>query len=132
MGPLILARAGVRFAAKVHGSALSYTVIPNPRFLPHAREGMEAAEAVLVGSRHTAESLWETVDVAASGRRRASGPPGSTSRPSRRCRAGRDPRAELEALAAAVEGAGEGDEFGRVAADAVPALHAYAGAEGRA
>ena len=31
------------FAAKIHGSALEYTVKPNPRFLPYAREGMEAA-----------------------------------------------------------------------------------------
>jgi glycosyltransferase involved in cell wall biosynthesis len=60
MGPAILARAGVApFAAKIHGSALEYTVKPNPeRFGPYAREGMAAANGVLVGSRHTAESLW--------------------------------------------------------------------------
>jgi glycosyltransferase involved in cell wall biosynthesis len=59
MGPAILARAGVApFAAKIHGSALEYTVKPHPRFLPYAYEGMEAAEGVLVGSGHTAESLW--------------------------------------------------------------------------
>lgn len=59
MGPAILARANVApFAAKVHGSALEYTVKPHPRFLPWAREGIEAAAGVLVGSRHTAESLW--------------------------------------------------------------------------
>jgi glycosyltransferase involved in cell wall biosynthesis len=59
MGPAILARADIApFAAKIHGSALEYTVKPNPRFLPYAREGMEAADGVLVGSRHTAESLW--------------------------------------------------------------------------
>jgi glycosyltransferase involved in cell wall biosynthesis len=59
MGPAILARADVApFAAKIHGSALEYTVKPNPRFLPFAEEGMAAASGVLVGSRHTAESLW--------------------------------------------------------------------------
>jgi glycosyltransferase involved in cell wall biosynthesis len=59
MGPAILARAEVgSFAAKIHGSALEYTVKPHPRFLPYAEEGMNAASAVLVGSRHTAESLW--------------------------------------------------------------------------
>jgi glycosyltransferase involved in cell wall biosynthesis len=59
MGPAILARAKVApFAAKIHGSALEYTVKPHPRFLPYAREGMEAAAGVLVGSGHTAESLW--------------------------------------------------------------------------
>ena len=37
MGPAILARADVApFAAKIHGSALEYTVKPHPRFLPYA------------------------------------------------------------------------------------------------
>src|SRR4051794_23113910 len=59
MGPTILARAGVApFAAKIHGSALEYTVKPHPRFLPYAYEGMEAARGVLVGSAHTGESPW--------------------------------------------------------------------------
>jgi glycosyltransferase involved in cell wall biosynthesis len=59
MGPAILARADVApFAAKIHGSALEYTVKPHPRFLPYAYEGMEAAQGVLVGSAHTGESLW--------------------------------------------------------------------------
>jgi glycosyltransferase involved in cell wall biosynthesis len=59
MGPAILARANVSpFAAKIHGSALEYTVKPHPRFLPYAREGIEAASGVLVGSGHTAQSLW--------------------------------------------------------------------------
>jgi len=59
MGPAILARADIGpFAAKIHGSALEYTVKPHPRFLPYAYEGMEAASGVLVGSAHTAESLW--------------------------------------------------------------------------
>jgi glycosyltransferase involved in cell wall biosynthesis len=59
MGPAILARAEVGpFAAKIHGSALEYTVKPHPRFLPYAYEGMEAASGVLVGSGHTAKSLW--------------------------------------------------------------------------
>src|SRR6201995_2881307 len=59
MGPAILARADIApFAAKIHGSALEYTVKPHPRFLPYADEGMEAAQGVLVGSAHTGESLW--------------------------------------------------------------------------
>jgi glycosyltransferase involved in cell wall biosynthesis len=78
MGPAILARADVApFAAKIHGSALEYTVKPNPRFLPYAREGMEAAEGVLVGSRHTAESLWEALpDVVGLREKTRLGPPG--------------------------------------------------------
>jgi glycosyltransferase involved in cell wall biosynthesis len=59
MGPAILARADVApFAVKVHGSALEYTVKPFPRFLPYAYEGMDPAAGILVGSLHTAESLW--------------------------------------------------------------------------
>ena len=72
MGPAILARADVGpFAAKIHGSALEYTVKPHPRFLPYAEEGMRAAAGVLVGSRHTAESLWAALPgVAGPSRRR--------------------------------------------------------------
>ncbi len=78
MGPAILARAGVApFAAKIHGSALEYTVKPHPRFLPYAQEGMEAAQGVLVGSRHTAESLWTALpDVAGLKGKTRLGPPG--------------------------------------------------------
>lgn len=77
MGPVILARAGLRFAAKVHGSDLSYTVRPHPdRFVPYAREGMEAASAALVGSRHTAEDLWRTVGLPGLEVKTRLGPPG--------------------------------------------------------
>ena len=78
MGPAILARAAIGpFAAKIHGSALEYTVKPNPRFLPYAREGMEAASGVLVGSHHTAESLWAALpDVPGLREKTRLGPPG--------------------------------------------------------
>jgi glycosyltransferase involved in cell wall biosynthesis len=77
MGPAILAHAGVApFAAKIHGSALEYTVKPHPRFLPYAREGMKAANGVLVGSAHTAESLWETLDLSGLREKTRLGPPG--------------------------------------------------------
>ena len=78
MGPAILARADVGpFAAKIHGSALEYTVKPHPRFLPYAEEGMEAASGVLVGSRHTAESLWAALpDVEGLREKTRLGPPG--------------------------------------------------------
>ncbi len=78
MGPAILARAAVApFAAKIHGSALEYTVKPNPRFLPYAEEGIKAAAGVLVGSRHTAESLWATLPgVAGLKEKTKLGPPG--------------------------------------------------------
>jgi glycosyltransferase involved in cell wall biosynthesis len=77
MGPAILARSGLRFAAKIHGSALEYTVKPNPdRFLPYAAEGMQAASGVLVGSRHTAESLWEALGNRDLEAKTRLGPPG--------------------------------------------------------
>lgn len=78
MGPAILARADVGpFAAKIHGSALEYTVKPHPRFLPYAEEGMRAAHGVLVGSGHTAESLWTALpDVPELQQKTRLGPPG--------------------------------------------------------
>ena len=76
MGPVILARAGVPYAAKIHGSALEYTVKPYPRFKPFAVEGLAGARGVLVGSRHTAESLWAEMDDPALPPRTRLGPPG--------------------------------------------------------
>lgn len=79
MGPVILARAGVApFAAKIHGSALEYTVKPDlARFGPYAREGLAAANGVLVGSRHTAESLWAALpELTALPEKTRLGPPG--------------------------------------------------------
>jgi glycosyltransferase involved in cell wall biosynthesis len=78
MGPAILARADIGpFAAKIHGSALEYTVKPHQRFLPYAYEGMEAAAGVLVGSGHTAESLWAALpDLPHLREKTRLGPPG--------------------------------------------------------
>jgi glycosyltransferase involved in cell wall biosynthesis len=83
MGPVILARAlGGRtpYAVKIHGSALEYTVKPQPeRFLPFAREGLAQARTVLVGSGHTAESLWAALGAECGAqvkRRTRLGPPG--------------------------------------------------------
>jgi glycosyltransferase involved in cell wall biosynthesis len=80
MGPAILARAlgdAVPYAVKVHGSALEYVVKRDPeRFLPWAREGLAGARTVLVGSRHTAESLWAAMDDDGLPARTRLGPPG--------------------------------------------------------
>ncbi len=80
MGPAILSRAlsgtGIPYAVKVHGSALEYTVKPYPRFLPYAREGIDGAAGVLVGSRHTAESLWAALADPVLPARTRLGPPG--------------------------------------------------------
>ncbi len=122
MGPAILARglAGrAPYAAKVHGSALEYTVRPHrDRFLPYALEGVRGASGVLVGSRHTAESLWEVLaDEPSLPERTRLGPPGvdvHTFRPG---------TADLEHLARRLEGgeaAAWGGEAG--AADALRSI----------
>src|SRR5829696_4733674 len=124
MGPAIVARAlggQVPYAVKVHGSALEYTVRPNrERFLPYAREGLEQAGGVLVGSRHTAESLWEVVDVDGLPDRTRLGPPGvdtSSFRP----RPPDEAAAALESLAGRLEGAAAASWGGD--AGAAAALH---------
>jgi glycosyltransferase involved in cell wall biosynthesis len=81
MGPVILARGladtGVPYAVKVHGSALEYTVKPDPeRFLGYAREGLQSARGILVGSHHTAASLWRALDDPDVTERTRLGPPG--------------------------------------------------------
>jgi glycosyltransferase involved in cell wall biosynthesis len=80
MGPAILARAlggRVPYAVKIHGSALEYTVRPDPdRFLPYMLEGLRGAAGVLVGSLHTAESLWEVAGDVTIVERTRLGPPG--------------------------------------------------------
>src|SRR3954471_20462652 len=122
MGPAVLARglAGrAPYAVKIHGSALEYTVRPHrERFLPYALEGVREAAGVLVGSRHTAESLWEVLaDEPAPPERTRLGPPGvdvHTFKPG---------VADLERLAARVEAADTaawGGEAG--AADALLSL----------
>ncbi len=79
MGPAILARAlpNVPYAVTVHGSALEYTVKADPpRFLPFARDGLALARTVLVGSHHTARSLWDALDDLTLPARTRLGPPG--------------------------------------------------------
>jgi glycosyltransferase involved in cell wall biosynthesis len=122
MGPAILARglAGrVPYAVKVHGSALEYTVRPEPeRFLPYALEGLRGASGVLVGSRHTAESLWEVTGEPGLPEQTRLGPPGvdvEAFRP----RTPADAAGRLERLAERIEGAamaGWGGEPGAAAA----------------
>jgi glycosyltransferase involved in cell wall biosynthesis len=127
MGPVILARTGMPFAAKVHGSALSYTVIPNPRFLPYAREAMEAANGVLVGSRHTAASLWETLGDPELPAKTRLGPPGvdvAAFAPAE----DRGGRAILDRLTSELRAAptSADEDFGRDTGEAAQAIEAYA------
>jgi glycosyltransferase involved in cell wall biosynthesis len=124
MGPVVLARAltdEVPYAVKIHGSALEYTLRPDPdRFLPYAQEGVAGARGVLVGSRHMAERLWEFMPETRE--RTRLGPPGvdvQTFRPLEPAAA----RERLHALADRLEGA-SAVEFGgdAGAADALRAL----------
>ena len=119
MGPVVLARAALRYAVKIHGSALEYTVKPNPeRFLPFAREGLEAAAGVLVGSHHTAASLWAALPGSELVGRTRLGPPGVDVHEFRP-RGRDDAVAGLRALADRLEGApaaGWGGDEGAAAA----------------
>ena len=129
MGPAILARAGVPFAAKIHGSALSYTVRPHlGRFGPFAREGVDAARTVLVGSHHTAGRLWETLFDESLPARTRLGPPGVDTEafaPLPESEA----TSRLRELGAAVRAAG-GGAFGREVDDAGDAIDWLAEARG--
>jgi len=107
MGPVILARGlpgRVPYAVKIHGSALEYTVKRDPeRFLAPAREGLAAARAILVGSRHTAESLWQALGKEQLVQRTRLGPPGvdvARFAPRERQAAARAPHALAAALQA--------------------------------
>ena len=111
MGPAVLSRAlgdRVPYAVKIHGSALEYTVRRHPdRFLPYAREGLAGASGVLVGSRHTAESLWEVLAEPGLRERTRLGPPGVDTA-AFRPRPPAEAAAALRALADRLEGAGGG------------------------
>jgi glycosyltransferase involved in cell wall biosynthesis len=129
MGPAILARSGLRFAAKVHGSALEYTVKPNRRFVPFAEEGTAAATGILVGSRHTAESLWEALPDLDLASKTRLGPPGVDTDEFHP----RDPdsaKAAVERLADSIEAQASGKELGRDSGAATAALRDFAAAEG--
>jgi glycosyltransferase involved in cell wall biosynthesis len=77
MGPVILARAGVEYAIAVHGSDLSYTVLPDlERFGPYAAEAVASANGILVGSLHIADRLRQAVDDPATNAKVRLGPPG--------------------------------------------------------
>lgn len=79
MGPFVLAQAlegRIPYFVKIHGSAMEYTVRPQPRFLSYARSGVDGAALVLVGSRHIAERAWDTLRIPKLEQRMFLGPPG--------------------------------------------------------
>ena len=130
MGPVIFARAGIRpYAVKNHGSDLEYTIKPNPRFLPWVREGLGPAASVLVGSLHTATSLWEAVPGHGLREKTGFGPPGVDT--DRFCPLAEDLRpGAISELSAKIAAEPPGATFGRDAEGAVAALDEFAAAEG--
>ncbi len=139
LAPAVLARAAaVPYAVKVHGSALEYTVKVQPgRFGPWAAEGLAPARAVLVGSRHTAESLWAAMGDPALAARTRLGPPGvdveafAPAADPAAARAGvRALAADLAAAAAAPAPAATGSSFDRDVGEASRALARLERADG--
>lgn len=133
LGPVVLARCGLRSAVKVHGSDLSYAVRPHPkRFVPYANEGLDAAEVVVVGSRFTAEDLWKTMQRPSLESITRMGPPGvdvERFHPTPPARA----LVGLEALADRLDAeppAGGRDAFGRTPREGAEALRRFASTEG--
>jgi glycosyltransferase involved in cell wall biosynthesis len=132
MGPVILARAGLRYALKVHGSDLSYTIRPQPeRFVPYAREATDGAAGILVGSGHSAADLFATVTDPELPTRTRLGPPGVDVHRFRPRPADQAVKA-LEALAARLEAdgsppttEGQGDSFAREGPAAAVALRRW-------
>ncbi len=61
LGPVIAKRGlegtGVPYDVKIHGSALEYTLVPNPELMPLAIEGLSGAERIFVGSQHVRDRV---------------------------------------------------------------------------
>ena len=130
MGPVILARSGIRpYAVKNHGSDLEYTIKPNPRFIPWATEGVESAAAILVGSHHTAASMWEALPGLGLEEKTGFGPPGVDTEAFAPLAPG-EHEARIAELREQIENAPPSDDFGRDEDEAVASLAEFETAEG--
>ena len=62
-GPVITKRAlqnlDVPFDVKIHGSAVEYTLVPNPHLMDYAFEGLKAAQKVVVGTKYVRDRVLE-------------------------------------------------------------------------
>ena len=62
-GPVIAKRAlqnlDVPFDVKIHGSAVEYTLVPNPHLMNYAFEGLNAAKRVVVGTKYVRDRVLE-------------------------------------------------------------------------
>ena len=131
MGPAILARAlgapASRTRSRSTAARWSTRSSRTRASCPYAREGLAGARGVLVGSRHTAESLWAAMDDPELPARTRLGPPGVDVERFAPARAGRGPRrawsALRERLATAEDAAGGDDSsFARDPGEAAAAL----------
>jgi glycosyltransferase involved in cell wall biosynthesis len=131
MGPVILARAGLRYALKVHGSDLNYTVRPHPeRFAPYVEEALAGANGILVGSGHTAADLFSVAGDESVRSRVRLGPPGVDTE-SFRLRPPEDALIALGTLADEIEGEAPDESFGRDGPAAAVALRHWADGDPR-
>ena len=66
MGPVIAKRgldgSDVPYDVKIHGSAIEYTLVPNPRLMPVAVEGLGGAQKVFVGSEYVRDRVLAVFD----------------------------------------------------------------------
>ena len=66
LGPVIAKRAlegtDTRYGVKIHGSAIEYTLVPYPRLMPLAVEGLARAQKVFVGSAYVRDRVLEVFD----------------------------------------------------------------------
>ena len=66
LGPVIARRAlkgiGVPYDVKIHGSAIEYTLVPTPRLMPYALEGLGNAERIYAGTRYVRDRVLEVFD----------------------------------------------------------------------
>ncbi len=62
-GPIIARRAladiAVPYDVKVHGSAVEYTLVPHPRLMHYAVEGLKTARRIIVGTRYVKNRVLE-------------------------------------------------------------------------
>jgi glycosyltransferase involved in cell wall biosynthesis len=61
LGGAVAAAAGAPFAVKAHGSELEYSIRGNPDLVTWARESLEPARAVFVGSEHIRDVLEDVL-----------------------------------------------------------------------
>ena len=62
-GPVIAKKAlenlDVPYDVKIHGSAVEYTLVPNPNLMEYAFEGLSAARSIFVGSHYVKNRVLE-------------------------------------------------------------------------